>query len=109
MSRANLPRQQALALGKMTYCAWALSANPVVYGVSPADAAALQAAVDDFSAAFAAGNPVANRTRVDVAVKDEAFARADQAFRRAYSRIKWNDAVGDVDKMMIGVTPVNRE
>jgi len=102
-----IPREDTLALAWMQTFAGGIAAGPALYMLSPADAAAISAAVDAFDVALQVVLDPAERTKVTVAAKDDARRSAEQICRQYAGLIKLNAGVSDPDKIAIGVRPVN--
>lgn len=86
-----------------------ITANPGLYQQAPADAAAIQAAVDAFEAAYLVAIDPATRTPVSVSNKDETRNSAEQICRQYAKLIKYNGGISNQDKIAIGVPPVNTD
>jgi hypothetical protein len=102
-----IPTQDAQALAWMQNFAAKMTANPATYMISPAEAAGIANAVDEFAAAYADALDPEQRTPVAVAIKDEARNAAEQLCRQYATLIKFNAGIGDPDKIAAGVRPVN--
>ena len=81
-----------------------LTLAPATYGLTAPDAVAVQAAADDFAAAFAISSTPATRTSPAIANTTAQRAIAAGIVRPYAVRISANDAVDDGDKVAIGVT-----
>lgn len=108
MAKPSIPRADAAALSMFRVFAGAISANYSLYGLSAADAAAIQTAVNSFDSASRIASDEATRTRVTICSKDNARISAEQIVRQFYSLIKPNAGVSDADKIAIGINPLNR-
>jgi hypothetical protein len=107
MSQSYIPSQESAALTWMQVFAAAILANPGLYGLTAADAAAIVNAVNAFVAAYALAADPATRTPVIVAAKDDCRNSAEQICRQYAMGIKVNAGISDPDKIAIGVRPVN--
>jgi hypothetical protein len=108
MANGYIPRKDSLAITWMKTFAAGISASPSVFQLSPSDAAAIQRAVDEFAGALAVASDPATKTKVTVAIKDQARISAEQICQQYYSLIKPNAGVSDASKIAIGVRPINR-
>ena len=107
MAYPAFPRADGECLAMMRTFAGNISAAPSAYMLSPADAAMIQHAVDEFAAAYSVALAPATRTKCTVAVKNEVRYSAEQLCRLYYSLIKLNLGVSYADKIAIGVNPPN--
>lgn len=80
-----------------------ISASPVKYGLTPADAAQIAAAVAAWHAAYAAAAAPDTRTRARVQEKRSARAAVTAVVRRFAARIRSNDAVAADLKIGLGL------
>lgn len=108
MANSYIPRAQGAALAWLQTFAGGIAADPALYGVTPAEAATLEAVIADFAAAYAAAEDPARRTPVTVAIKDEARRVAEATAAHYYMRIKTSEGITDPDKIALGVRPLNR-
>lgn len=102
-----IPASDAGALAWMTTFAEGITANPGKYQLTSVDAASISNLVNAYSAAYADALDPAQRTSVNVAVKDNARASAEQLCRQYATLIKFNAGISDPDKIAIGARPVN--
>ena len=107
MADDYIPPSDAGARDWMNTFAAGISASPATYGLSPADAGAIQAAVDAYNAAYQVAVDPATRTSVTVNEKDTARNATEQICRQYALLIKHDAGVTDADKLAIGVRPVN--
>lgn len=107
MADSFIPAPDGLALTWFQTFAAGLSASPGTYGLGPADAANITAAVDAYAAAYAVALDPAQRTKVAVSNKDATRANAEALCRQVASLIKYNNGISDSDKVAVGVRPVN--
>jgi hypothetical protein len=107
MSSSYIPAEDAHALEWMQVFASGLNSNPGLYGVSPANAAAVSAAVAIFASAYELVIDPATKTKVTVADKDDARANAEALCRLYATQIKAAAGISDGDKIAIGVRPPN--
>ena len=107
MANDYIPPQDAQALAFMQTFAAGIVASPSTYMISAPEAAAIQAAVDQFAAAYADAVDPAQRTPVVVSLKDETRNAAEQLVRQYATLIKYNAGIANPDKIAIGVRPVN--
>lgn len=107
MPAPYLPPREADLLAWMETFSAGIAANPALYQLTAADAAAIDATVDDFAAARVLAIDPATRTPVTVNAKDVARNAAVQICRQYVILIKFNAGVADADKIAIGVRPVN--
>jgi hypothetical protein len=107
MSDRYLPDSDAASRDWMNTFAAGITASPATYGLSGADANAIQAAVDAYDAAYLLAVDPATRTAVTVNEKDTARNAAEQICRQYALIIKHDAGVTDADKIAIGVRPVN--
>lgn len=107
MADPFIPRPDTLALAWMQNFSQKLSDFPGTYMVSPAEAAAISNAVAGFAAAMGDIADPDQKTKVAVAVKDEARNAAEQLCRKYAALIKPNDAISNPDKIAAGVRPIN--
>lgn len=84
-----------------------LNANAALYGLVPADAAAVTVVVDDFVAKFALASQPITRTSQAISDKDVARATAETLLRQYAIDVKYDQGVTDGDKINLGVRPVN--
>ncbi len=84
-----------------------ISADPGKFLMTPAQAASVQAAVDDFVAKLAISSNEATRTRATIIEKDDARSIAETLCRQYAILIKDAPGVADSDKVTIGVRPIN--
>lgn len=102
-----IPDRDGPALTWMQMFSAGITAAPARYQLVPADAAAIAAAVAAYAAAYADSQDPATRTKLTVAVKDQARFAAEQLCRQYAAVIKPNAGIGDADKLAIGVPPPN--
>jgi len=107
MSEGYIPSTDAGALQWMEAFAAGISANAPLYGLSAADAAGIQAAVDAYATALTVATTPSTRTEVTINDKNNARNAAEQICRQFAILIKFNDGISDGDKIAIGVRPVN--
>lgn len=107
MSDSYIPRNDHLALEWMENLGAKLTATPGLYLVSPADAAAVTAAVNNFGAALAVLGDPAQKNKVTVAAKDDARTAAEQICRQFAMQIKISAAISDDAKISAGIRPIN--
>ena len=107
MSVPYLPDSDVGARNWMVTFAATLLANPSPYGLSPADASAIYAAVAALESAYLIAIDPATRTPVAVNQKDTARNAAEQICRTFAQIIKHDAGVTDADKIAIGVRPIN--
>lgn len=109
MPDGYIPPEDANALLWMQAFASGLTANPALYGLTAADAAAIQNAVDAYDSALTVANNPGTRTTVTVNDKNTSRNSAEQICRQFAMQIKHNDGISDADKIAIGVRPINSE
>ncbi|MCI0365028.1 MAG: hypothetical protein L0219_14215 [Phycisphaerales bacterium] len=107
MATSYIPAQDAQALIWMQTFSQGITANPGLYMLTAADAAAISAAVAAFDVALDVASDPTTRTPVSVATKDDARTAAEQICRQFVNLIKYNAGISDPDKIAIGVRPVN--
>lgn len=107
MANDYIPAQDAQALGWMQTFSTGISASPATYQLTASDATAIQNAVDAFAAAYADAIDPAQRSPVNVNLKDTTRNAAAQICRQYATLIKVNAGISDADKIAIGVRPVN--
>lgn len=84
-----------------------ITASPATYGLDSVAAAAIQLAVDDYSAAYALAVNPATRTPVTVANKDSARIVANGITRTYAAQIRINPGVTNGDKLALGLNLPN--
>jgi hypothetical protein len=84
-----------------------ITANPALYLLTSANAASIQAVVDDFVAALTVSSNEATRTKATIIAKDDARSVAEALIRQYAMLIKDNAGITDADKVNIGVRPIN--
>jgi hypothetical protein len=84
-----------------------ISTNPPLYMMTQAQAASIQAAVNDFIAKLAIARNENTRTKPTVIDKDNSRAACESLCRSYAILIKENEGIDDGDKVRIGVRPVN--
>ena len=106
-----MPRHDYLPRRDLELVAWAerfaarLVADPPAYGISPADAAALQTLCADFASAMtAATNPI-TRTAPAVARKNSARAALVGRIRQIARIVRAHPPVADAARIDLGLTP----
>lgn len=102
-----IPASDALALAWMQTFASGIQSSPATYQLTAGDAAGITSAVDLFAAAYADAIDPAERSPVNIAVKDEMRNNAAQLCRQFATLIKFNAGISNPDKIAIGVRPVN--
>jgi hypothetical protein len=102
-----IPPQDGPALTWLKNFAGKITLAPAVYQLTAGDAATIQAAVDEYEAAFDDANDPATRTPVTVALKDSTRNSAVQLARQYAGLIKPNAGISDASKIAAGVPPVN--
>jgi hypothetical protein len=107
MGDSFIPAKDALALAWMQSFYAGLQANPGTYQVSSADLATIQSVVEAFAEAWAVCTHLPTRSPISVANKSVQRAAAEQVCRQYASLIKYNAGISDIDKMAIGIRPVN--
>jgi hypothetical protein len=81
-----------------------ITANPVVYGLTPADAAFIHFYVDAFTTALQAASDPSTRGPASVAAKDGAKAAMLDIIRTYARQIRDNLGIGNEDKVALGLT-----
>lgn len=84
-----------------------ISLSPSTYMLTPAQAAAIQSAVDLYIAKLAIADNAMTRNVGTIADKDDAKATAMELCRGYAMLIKQNSGIADADKLFIGVRPIN--
>ena len=87
--------------------AQSISLDPAKFMMTPAQAASIQAAVDNFVAKLAIATNEFTRTSVTIADKDDALSAAKTLCRQYAIDLKFNEGIADGDKIGVGVRPVN--
>jgi hypothetical protein len=108
MARPYIPNSDAEFNAFAGNFAAKIAAAPADYGLLPADAAGLSAAVASWGSAFLAASSPSTRTRGAVMTKDEQRRAAEGIIRGLASRIRVNDAIPEGLKAGLGVRPVPR-
>jgi hypothetical protein len=96
-----------LALQKMQAFVNGIALQPGVYGASSSDVDTMVGTVGEFATALSVATTPGTRTKLAVASKVIARGQAASVCRRYAILIKYNNAISDVDKLAIGVEPVN--
>jgi hypothetical protein len=107
MSDNYIPPTDAGFRNWATVFASKLTANPALYMLTPAQAASVQAAVDDFVAKYQVAIDPEQRTKGVIVTKDNARAAAETLCRQYAMLIKENTGISDDDKINAGVRPIN--
>lgn len=95
------------------YALWAanfatkLDADPALYGVSAADAAAVVVANDDFQAAFLLSTTISTRTKDTINATNALRASSVALFRALAAQISINPGVDSADKIALGLNLPN--
>lgn len=96
-----------LALQKMQAFANGIALQPGVYGASSSDVSTMTDTVAEYATALSVATTPGTRTKLTVASKVIARGQAASVCRRYAILIKYNNAISDIDKLAIGVEPVN--
>lgn len=107
MADPYIPAEDADALAWMTAFSGGISANPALFMLTAADAAAISAPVAAFNAAWFAANDPETKTKAQVNIKNQTRNSAESICRQYAIGIKNNAAILDSDKINIGVRPIN--
>ncbi len=98
-----IPKPDREAVAKIAAVLVALAAAPVDYGVIAADVTALQAKLDDFSAALDGADAAKAAAQIAVSDKDGARKALEEAFRPVIQQIQTNPAVTDAKRVTAGI------
>ena len=107
MSQPYIPVEDGAALTWMKAYAGGIAADPGLYLLEAADAAAITAEVDAFESAYFAANDPSTRTEAAVSLKNQTRTSAEQICRQYVKLIKYNAGISDQAKIDIGVRPEN--
>jgi hypothetical protein len=102
-----IPAKDADFRNWATVFASSLSANPALFMMTPAEAAGVQDAVDNFVAAYQIAITPETRTKQTIIDKDDARSICESLCRQYAILIKENAGITDGDKVNAGVRPVN--
>ena len=102
-----LPQEDALFRTYAESFVSGITANPALYMMTGAQAASVQAAVQDFVEKMAIAEEPSTRTSQTIADRKNARSVAEGLIRRYAMLIKENTGISDGDKLAIGVRPIN--
>lgn len=100
-----IPRSDSEAAALMRLFANELVSRPEIYHVSPEMAEAVREAVVAFRSSLATTLNRAIRNHLSVVHKNECRAAAEQICRRVAILVRADPAVGDADKVKLGIRP----